>query len=138
MEKKNFSTANIGRISELKDKAFGKRQGKFFAKDVLGLTSCEVSVNCLPAGSGNSFVHIHKENEELYIITGGKGIFFVDGQEFPIEEGSLIRVAPHSERALTAGDEDLSYICIQAEADSLKQSTLNDATVPATKESWMR
>ncbi len=37
-------------------------------------------------------------NEELYIVLKGSGIFYMDGDEFPIQEGSLIRVAlpfPH-------------------------------------------
>jgi hypothetical protein len=38
----------------------------------------------------------------------------MDGEEFPIQEGSLIRVAPDGERAWKAGAEDLYFICIQA------------------------
>ena len=38
----------------------------------LGLTGAEVSFNSLPAGVSVPFVHSHKENEEIYIITDRK------------------------------------------------------------------
>ena len=37
--------------------------------DVLGLTGAEISINNLPAGAGVPFVHSHKKNEEIYIIS---------------------------------------------------------------------
>ena len=85
----------------------------------------------------SAFVHTHKKNEELYIVLKGSGIFYVDGEEFPIQEGSLIRVAPAGERAWKAGAEDLYFICIQAEAGSLSQATLEDGVRPPSKASWM-
>ena len=83
------------------------------------------------------FVHAHKKNEELYIVTGGNGTFFVDGIEFPVQEGSLVRVAPSGERACKAGDKDLYFICIQAQEGSLTQATLQDGIRIETKTSWM-
>jgi hypothetical protein len=64
-------------------------------------------------------------------------MFYVDGDEFPIQEGSLIRVAPEGERGWKAGDEDLYFICIQAEAGSLTQATLEDGKRMESKASWM-
>jgi hypothetical protein len=61
----------------------------------------------------------------------------VDGEEFPIQEGSLIRVAPAGERALSAGDEDMYYICIQAEEGSLTGATREDGIKLPSKASWM-
>jgi mannose-6-phosphate isomerase-like protein (cupin superfamily) len=135
---KNFTLKNIGLLHELKNRELQGRSGKYFAKEDLGLTGSEVSINCMPAGQGTPFVHVHKKNEELYIITHGKGIFFADGEEFPIQEGSLIRVAPKCERAIKASNEDLCFICIQSEASSLTQFTKDDASIPDTKTSWMK
>lgn len=112
--------------------------GKYFIGKELGLTGCEVSLNRLPAGKGMPFVHSHQRNEELYIVLRGSGTFFVDGEEFPIQEGSLVRVAPEGERAWRAGDEDLYFICVQAEAGSLTQATLEDGNRLTTKASWMK
>ena len=71
-------------------------------------------------------------------VLRGTGTFFVDGEEFPIQEGSLIRIAPEGERAWKAGSEDLYFICIQAEAGSLSQATLEDGIRLTTRASWIK
>lgn len=135
---KNFSAEHTGPFETLLERDFMGFHGKYFIGANLGLTGCEVSLNRLPAGKGMPFVHSHKKNEELYIVLKGNGIFFVDGEEFAISEGSLIRVAPEGERAWKAGDEDLYFICIQAEAGSLTQATLEDGTRLPTVTSWIK
>jgi mannose-6-phosphate isomerase-like protein (cupin superfamily) len=135
---KNYSVEQIGPLEELLQREFLGFKGKYMIGQELGLTGCEVSLNRLPAGKGMPFVHTHKKNEELYIVFKGSGIFYMDGEEFPIQEGCLIRVAPDGERAWKAGSEDLHFICIQAEAGSLSQATLEDGVRPPTKASWMK
>lgn len=134
----NFSAEHAGPFEALTQRDFLGFYGKYFIGKELGLTGCEVSLNRLPAGKGMPFVHSHKKNEELYIVLGGTGIFYMDGDEFPVSEGSLIRVAPEGERAYKAGNEDLYFICIQTEAGSLGQATLEDGIRLATKASWMK
>jgi len=126
-----------GSFETLLERDFKGVKGKFFIGEELGLTGSEVSLNRMPAGTGTPFVHAHKKNEELYIILRGNGTFYVDGKEFPVQEGSLVRVAPAGERAWKAGDKDLYFICIQAAAGSLTQATLADGIITATKTSWM-
>lgn len=134
---KNFSIMDIGSFETLLERDYKGFGGKFFIGSDLGLTGCEVSLNRLPAGKAMPFVHAHKKNEEVYIITGGNGVFSLDGEEFPVQEGSLIRVAPSGERAWKAGDKDLYFICIQAQEGSLTQATLEDGIRLQTKTSWM-
>jgi mannose-6-phosphate isomerase-like protein (cupin superfamily) len=134
----NYSVEHSGRFETLLQRNFMGFPGKYFVGKELGLTGCEVSLNRLPAGKGMPFVHAHKKNEELYIVLRGKGTFFVDGEEFPVQEGSLIRIAPAGERAWKAGSEDLYFICIQAEAGSLSQATLEDGFRLATTTSWIK
>lgn len=134
----NYSTDHIGPFEELLNKDFMGFHGKYFIGKELDLTGCEVSLNRLPAGKSMPFIHSHKKNEELYIVLRGSGMFYVDGDEFPIQEGSLVRVAPEGERGWKAGDEDLYFICIQAEAGSLSQATLEDGKRHDTKASWMQ
>jgi uncharacterized cupin superfamily protein len=137
-QEKRFSVMEIGPFESLAEQDNkGMMTGKVFIGENLGLTGCEVSLNCLPVGKSSPFVHAHKKNEELYIITGGNGSFYVDGNEFPIQEGSLVRVEPAGERALKAGDRDLYYICIQAEVGSLTQATAGDGMILKPKASWM-
>jgi mannose-6-phosphate isomerase-like protein (cupin superfamily) len=135
---RHFSAEHIGPLETLLERDFLGFHGKYFIGKELGLTGCEVSLNRLPAGKGMPFVHAHKKNEELYIVLGGSGIFYADGEEFAIQEGSLVRVAPEGERAFKAGDEDLYFICIQAEAGSLTQATLEDGIrLPEVPTSWI-
>ena len=134
----NFTAEHAGPFETLLNRDFLGFHGKYFIGKDLGLTGCEVSLNRYPAGKGMPFVHRHTKNEELYIVLKGSGIFYADGEEFPIQEGSLIRVAPDGERAWKAGSEDLYFICIQAEAGSLSQATLEDGNRTATKASWMK
>ena len=134
---KNYSVINIGKLANVADKDFHGMKGKFFIGQELGLTGCEVSINLLPANKFFPFVHAHKMNEEVYIVLSGKGMFFVDGEEFPVQEGSLIRVAPDGARSIKA-EEDLLYLCIQAQNNSLSQVTKDDGLIIKTKPSWAK
>ncbi len=138
IHKTNYTAEQLGPFENLLNKDFMGFHGKYFIGKELGLTGCEVSLNRLPAGKAMPFLHKHQKNEELYLVLRGSGLFYVDGDEFPIQEGSLIRVAPEGERGWKAGDEDLYFICIQAEAGSLSQATLEDGKRLATKASWMK
>lgn len=129
---KNYSLMNVGTFAG--DLA-GKR--RVMAGNELGLTGCEISLNCTPAGEFAPFVHTHKLNEEVYIVVSGNGKFMVDDDEFAIQEGSVIRVAPAGKRAIKAGEEDLTYICIQSQAGSLTQATNDDGVISEAKASWM-
>jgi mannose-6-phosphate isomerase-like protein (cupin superfamily) len=138
---KNYTVAHTGKLESLSEREYpgvtGKYSGKLFLREELGLTGCEVSMNRLPAGKGMTFVHAHKRNEEVYIVLRGTGTFFVDGDEFEVREGSVIRIAPSGERAWKAGAEDLYFICVQTDAGSLEQATREDGVVVQAKASWM-
>lgn len=138
MENKNMSNynlLNLGKLTDLKNRetAFGK--GRVFTGEELGLTGCEVSVNVMPAGQRSPFIHCHKKNEELYVIIQGKGIFYVDGEELSVQEGSMIRVAPAAERAIKA-DEELVYMCFQAQENSLTDGPFEDGIILEKKIDW--
>lgn len=135
--KGNYSVFNMGAFASLGEKDFHGTKGRLMLGQELGLTGCEVSMNSLPAGKYTPFVHAHKMNEEFYIVISGDGAFYVDGEEFSIQEGSLVRVAPAGERAIKAGEAGLVYVCIQAQANSLTQSTENDGVLNQSKASWM-
>lgn len=101
---------------------------KLFLKDLLGLTGCEISVNKMAAGSKAPFAHKHKENEELWIVLNGTGSIGVDGKEYPVKEGSFLKIAPEGVRTISATT-DLEFLCIQTKAGSLTESTLTDAEI---------
>jgi mannose-6-phosphate isomerase-like protein (cupin superfamily) len=137
-EGKHFKSLDVGPLESLRGRTSLGARGKFLLGEELGLTGCEVSLNRLPAGKGMPCVHAHKRNEEVYIVVRGRGMFYVDGEEFPIAEGSVIRVDPEGERAWKAGEEDLYFICIQAERGSLTQATRDDGIICETKTAWMK
>lgn len=121
-----FAHATVG---ELKDFC-----GKVFTRDVIGSTSCELSFGTLGAGQSVPFFHSHKENEEHYIVLSGKGLFQVDDTVFPIQSGSVVRVATGASRNLkNTGEGDMTYICIQACEGSLSHCTADDAEITEQK-----
>lgn len=126
---KNYKASSIGELSKV---------GRVALKGELGLTGSEVSINNLPAGVSIPFVHAHKRNEEVYILLAGKGSFYIDGEEFAVEEGDVLRLDPAAARCVKADDaSNLRYLCIQAEARSLVQFTENDGVPVNVKPSWL-
>lgn len=140
----NATVANIGKLSQLNRFVFQlpsraiEVEGKLFIKQILDLTSCEISFNKLPAKAAIPFYHKHKQNEEVYLFMQGKGEFQIDGKVFPIVEGTVVRVAPEGERTLRSiSDEDLVYIVIQSRANSYEGHTILDGVAIDKKVSWL-
>lgn len=119
----NFKKEEIGKICEV-----GKNyeNGKAFLHDLLGLTSCEISVSVLPAGVKLPFNHKHKQNEEIYIFLKGSGAMILDNETVDVKEGSCVKVLPNAVRTMEAKT-DLQFICVQAKSNSLEQFGLGDA-----------
>ena len=106
-------------------------------KEKLDLTGAEISANRLPAGGEIPFTHSHKRNEEIYIFTAGKGMFWLDGTKHPVKEGTAVRVSPSCVRSIKADNTTgLSYFCIQVDEGSLVQATQEDAIITQEIPSW--
>lgn len=133
-----YQIENVGTWQDLASRSYMGVPGKVFLREMLGLTGCEVSMNRMSAGTGMPFLHAHRQNEEVYIVVSGEGTFNLDGEEVPVSEGSVLRVAPSVSRGFCAGKEDLCLVCIQAKEGSLEQATREDGTRLAGKASWMR
>lgn len=102
-------------------------EGKAFIREALNTTSMELSFGSLAPGEAVPFFHRHKQNEEVYVVLRGRGVFTLDGQEVPVEAGSIIRVAPAVSRCpRNTGDEPLIFLCAQAKAGSLEQAVMDD------------
>lgn len=129
--KRSGENYQVDRIQELETK------GRAVLHDALGLTGSEISINELPAGVSVPFMHAHKRNEEVYIVLKGSGRFHIDGDEFEVGEGDVIRIDPSAERCITASaDSSLRFICVQTEANSLVQFTAEDGVLLESKPSW--
>lgn len=98
--------------------------------DILGLTGAEISINVLPAGTSVPFVHAHKQNEEIYMITEGSGKAVIDSEEITLTAGDCLRVSPSAKRQFYASaDSGIKYICIQVKENSLECYTAEDAII---------
>ena len=120
---KNYAAVNVGTIDQIieHELPMGPNviQGKVFVGQALGTTGSELSFQTLVPGQDSGFLHTHKTHEEIYIILRGKGEYQVDGQIFPVCEGSVVRVSPEGKRALkNNGTENLTMLCIQYKANS--------------------
>ena len=118
----NFKNVEIGNLNEIGTKY---ENGKAFLHDLLGLTSCEISVSAMPKGIKLPFNHKHKQNEEIYIFLSGEGTMTLDNEVIEVKEGSCVKVEPNAVRTMESKT-DLQYICIQAKAGSLEQFGFGD------------
>ncbi len=138
-----YSSADFGEFVELSQYKFKhplvprEVSGKVFLKEVLNLTSMQVSFGRIRPGVGVPFVHKHKQNEELYIFISGRGQMLVNGEVIDVSEGSAVRIEPSASRTWrNTGDEDLVAIVIQAKDGSLSQDTLEDGEPVAGPIEW--
>lgn len=105
-------------------------EGKTFVKETMGTTSVEVSFGSLAPGQAVPFFHHHRQNEEVYVVLSGAGVFTLDGEPIAVASGSVVRVAPEVSRGTRCtGETPLVYICIQAKDGSLEQFTATDGVI---------
>ena len=130
----NFTAVDGGKFSDL----LANHKGKLFLKDLIKSTSSEISLSALPPKEGVPILHTHRANEEIYIVISGEGQYLVDGQVFPIKEGSVVRVAPEGKRCIrnTSAKDQLTFICFQAKAGSIGAVGMGDCEVPEQKPEW--
>jgi mannose-6-phosphate isomerase-like protein (cupin superfamily) len=112
-------------------------RGKLFLRNLLGSAGLEMSLNVVPQGKGMPFLHKHQQNEEVYVVIGGRGQFQVDGECIDVEEGSVLRINPPGARAWrNNSDAPLYFLCIQYKADSVIQGGTLDGLRVEGVPSW--
>lgn len=139
----SFEAVNIGEWNEVigYELPMGPRvlQGKVFVGQTVGATGSELSFQTLVPGQDSGFLHTHKTHEELYIIIKGEGQYQVDGEIFPVREGTVIRVSPDGKRALkNNGKENLTMLCIQYKANAFGEadSPMTDGNILQEPLNW--
>lgn len=95
-------------------------------KEKLGLTSCEVSLNELPAGAEVPFYHAHQQNEELYLFLEGDGAIELDSQKLAIKANDAVRVAPSVMRKVIATSK-LRYLACKPKKTALRNGAQQTA-----------
>ncbi len=138
----NFSAIHLGPLSELNEYVLElspeiKIPGKVFGGAALGATGSDFSFQMFLPGTETGFLHSHHTHEELYFFLGGKGEFQVDGQTFPISEGSVIRVAPAGRRSVrNNGTEPLVMLCVQYKAGTFSSEDATDGNILNEAVKW--
>jgi len=141
-KKENFSVANFGKFNALDEYVLNlgenvKIPGKVFGGQLLDATGGEFSFQSFAPGSETGFLHRHKAHEELYFFLSGKGEFQVDGNILPVEEGSVVRVAPAGVRSVrNTGAEPLVMLCVQYKADTFGADDAADGEILPDKVNW--
>ena len=140
---RNFMAVSVGNIDQIIEHQLPMGpnviQGKVFVGQAVGATGSELSFQTLVPDQDSGFLHTHKTHEELYIILRGHGTYQVDGEQFPVAEGTIVRVSPDGRRALkNTGTENLTMLCIQYRADSFTEadSPMTDGNILGDKLTW--
>lgn len=138
----HFSALSTGSFSQLNDYVLPvapgmEIQGKVFMGQALQTTGAEISFQSFAPRKETGFLHTHQTHEELYIFVSGKGEFQVDGQVFPVGEGSVVRVAPEGKRSVrNNGTEPLIMICVQYKAQTFTAQDAADGQLLQEPVKW--
>jgi hypothetical protein BACCOPRO_01370 len=138
----NFSAVNLGKLADIKDYVLNlgpeiKIPGKVFGGQAVGATGSEFSFQVFAPGQETGFLHTYRNHEELYLFLGGKGEFQVDGKVFPVEEGSVVRVASAGERSVrNNGTEPLVMLCVQYRGGTFSTEDASDGNLLAKPVRW--
>lgn len=138
----HFSALSTGPFNQLNDYVLPvapgmEIQGKVFMGQALQTTGAEISFQSFAPGKETGFLHTHQTHEELYIFVSGKGEFQVDGQVFPVGEGSVVRVAPEGKRSVrNNGTELLIMICVQYKAQTFTAQDAADGQLLQEPVKW--
>ena len=112
-------------------------RGKLFLRSLLGSAGLEMSLNVVPPGKGIPFLHRHRQNDEVYVVVGGRGQFLVDGECLDVAEGSVLRLSPPAARAWrNNSDAPLYFLCLRYRADSVIEGGTADGQKVEGKPGW--
>lgn len=138
----NFGAINLGRLADVKDYVLQlgpdiKIPGKVFGGQAVGATGGEFSFQVFSPEQETGFLHTHKNHEELYFFLSGNGEFQVDGKVFPVEEGSVVRVAPEGRRSVrNNGAEPLVMLCVQYRGNTFTAEDATDGNIFPDRVEW--
>lgn len=143
-EGKNYTAVSLGKMCDLHEFELPlgpdtTMKGKVFIGAAMKTTGSEISFQHLNPGEGSAFLHSHKQHEELYVIVKGEGEYQVDGNVFPVSEGTVVRVAPDGVRALrNNGKEAMVMMCVQYRAGSFgkEDDIAADANISDAPVNW--
>ena len=138
----NFNAISVGKLNELGDYVLElgpdvKIPGKVFGGAAINATGAEFSFQMFQPGTETGFLHTHKQHEELYFFLSGNGEFQVDGNVFPVSEGSVVRVSPNGRRSVrNNGTTPLVMLCVQYRGATFTADDAADGNILAEPVKW--
>lgn len=138
----HFTAVNTGKLNELDGYTLElgpeiRIPGKVFGGSAVQATGAEFSLQSFAPGTETGFFHTHKTHEELYFFLAGTGEFQVDGQIFPVGEGSVVRVAPAGKRSVrNNGAQPLVMLCVQYRGGTFTPDDAADGVLLGEAVTW--
>ena len=118
----NFNAVSVGKSDELNDYVMELGSGVKIPGKVFGGTAVQAT------GSEFSF--------QSFFLSGS-GEFQVDGQVFPVSEGSVVRVAPAGKRSVrNNGTRPLVMLCVQYKSGTFTAEDAADGIILQEPVQW--
>jgi uncharacterized cupin superfamily protein len=83
-----------------------------FARKPMGLEQFGFSYQKLQPGFRLPFGHVHKEQEEVYVVLEGSGRIKVEDEIVDLRQWDAVRIPAGVTRAFEAGPDGLAYLAI--------------------------
>lgn len=138
----HFTAVDAGKMAQLGEYRLQlapgvELPGKVFGGAAVGATGAEFSFQSFAPGTETGFLHTHRTHEELYFFLSGRGEFQVDGECFPVGEGSVVRVAPAGRRSVrNNGSEPLVMLCVQYRSGTFTAEDATDGNILQEPVRW--
>lgn len=138
----HFTAVDAGKMAQLGEYRLQlapgvELPGKVFGGAAVGATGAEFSFQSFAPGTETGFLHTHRTHEELYFFLSGRGEFQVDGECFPVGEGSVVRVTPEGRRSVrNNGSEPLVMLCVQYRGGTFTAEDATDGNILQEPVRW--
>ena len=142
LQGEHFTAVDAGKMAQLGEYRLQlapgvELPGKVFGGAAVGATGAEFSFQSFAPGTETGFLHTHRTHEELYFFLSGRGEFQVDGECFPVGEGSVVRVAPEGRRSVrNNGSEPLVMLCVQYRGGTFTAEDATDGNILQEPVRW--
>src|SRR3954447_1585700 len=101
-------------VKQIDDMEAAFRGGFKRARAELGVESFGLQVLDFPPSNTRYPEHDHGNDgqEEVYVPVRGSGEIEIEGERYPLEPGTMVRVGPGVKRKLLSGDEGMRVLAI--------------------------
>ena len=109
----DYTKQNLKELDNAAEKfGMGDNLETRFARKAMGLEQFGFSYQKMQPGFRQPFGHVHREQEEVYVVLEGSGRIKIDDDVVDVRRWDLVRVPAGLTRAWEAGDEGLAYLAI--------------------------